>query len=64
MGIWGFRDLKPLGSGDQYTYSSISGIRVRINIGVHIMDYLITIHGLILIMYILGIMGFVISIRD
>ena len=64
MGIWGFRDLKPIGSCDQYTYSSISGIRVRINIGVHIMDYLITIHGLILIMYILGIMGFVISIRD
>ena len=45
MGIWGFRDLKPLGSCDQYTYSSISGIRVRINVGVHIMDYLITIHG-------------------
>ena len=45
MGIWGFRDLKPLGSGDQYTYSSISGIRVRIKVGVHIMDYLITING-------------------
>ena len=55
MGIWGFRDLKPMGSCDQYTYSSISGIRVRIKVGVHIMDYLITIHGLIryiiLIMY-------------
>lgn len=34
-----------MGSCDQYTYSSISGIRVRINVGVHIMDYLITIHG-------------------
>ena len=45
MGIWWFRDLKPLGSCDQYTYSSISGIRVRIKVGVHIMDYLITING-------------------
>ena len=45
MGIWGFRDLKPIGSCDQYTYRGISGIRVRINVGVHIMDYLITIHG-------------------
>ena len=34
-----------MGFCDQYTYSSISGIRVRINVGVHIMDYLITIHG-------------------
>ena len=63
MGIWGFRDLKPIGFCDQYTYSSISGIRVRINVGVHIMDYLITIHGPYFdYVYIIRIRGFVILI--
>ena len=60
MGIWGFRDLKPLGSCDQCTYSSISGIRVRIKVGVHITDYLITINGLI--RYI--ILGYIIGLGD